>query len=50
MQVNGNNVKAMLLQKLKEYQKNKTKKTIPSHSCRISQVNPQFMEKYAKEK
>tara|TARA_B100000424_G_C22921264_1_gene490162 strand:+ start:1026 stop:1808 length:783 start_codon:yes stop_codon:yes gene_type:complete len=50
MQVNGNNVKAMLLQKLKEYKRNKTKKTIPSHSCHVSQVNPQFMEKLRKKK
>ena len=46
--INNKNVKELLLKKLKEYKKNKTRKNemIPSNS----QINPSFMEKIRKNK
>ena len=46
--VNGKSVKEMLLQKLKEYKKNKTRKEIPTHHN--NNVNSDFIEKIRKRK
>lgn len=46
--VNGKSVKEMLLQKLKEYKKNKTRKEIPTHHN--SNINSDFIEKIKKRK
>ena len=48
--VNGKSVKEMLLQKLKEYKKNKTRKEIPTHHNSNNNVNSDFIEKIKKRK
>lgn len=48
--VNGKSVKEMLLQKLKEYKKNKTRKEIPTHHNSNNNVNSDFIEKIRKRK
>ncbi len=49
MSVKSNNVKELLLQKLKEYKKNKSKKSLQP-SQQQAKINPDFLEKIRKKK